>query len=438
VNGIHDNYDLGLIIPTQDEFEYIREAIPFRLLRNKDKDYWYEFAAPGPRRGIAHVLFDVGLVATASAAARLLELFSPEVLAIVGIGGSLSPDLRLGDVVVGSVIQEYLKAARIAPDGDSGTIFQPSGDGWPLPERLRRFANHFRYSTGDRHDRWLHFARLRGLDAELPFATTPGARREPVYSVQPIASGDAVVDDPAFKDWLLSHDRKRAVIEMEAAGAARAVKDYDQDVALLVMRGISDFADGRKAALDAVVAADAVGAWRRYAAQNAIELLFAFLASPDFPWRAPVAPEPDQPDGGGPAAPAAGPAPQGSRRAWDFFMQATHLVGTGIAGVELARSLRAGPPAGSDSDHGPGHGSDRGPSHGGAAPGHEPAHDPGHAPAHGPAHEPTHGPGHEPANEPGHDAAHALGEYDDSGYHELPIEPDGHADTHHHLIHHYE
>ncbi len=52
---------------------------------------------------------------------------------------------------------------------------------------------------------------------------------EPGYFVLPIASGDFVVADPAFKQWLISHDRMRAVVEMESAGAARAVKEHDQD-----------------------------------------------------------------------------------------------------------------------------------------------------------------------------------------------------------------
>jgi adenosylhomocysteine nucleosidase len=330
-------YDLGLIIPTGEEFDYLRESVPFNPIASEKQGFWYEFDIPGGRRGVARVLFDMGLTATTSAASRLLDRFQPEVLAVVGIGGGLSPELRLGDVVVGSVIQEYLKAAKVAP----GLAFLPAGDGWPLAERLRNFANHFPFIAENCYQSWVRFAKLRGIDADLPFATTPGARREPAYYVLPIASGDLVVTDPEFAGWLLSHDRKRAVIEMEAAGAARAVREQDRDVALLVLRGISDFADERKATLDAAASGQAPGAWRRYAAGNAIELLFAFLASPSFPWRTPLPTVVSAPGTPAPAAAEADAADSRARRAWEFFMQA-HIIEAATAGIELWHSLRSG------------------------------------------------------------------------------------------------
>jgi nucleoside phosphorylase len=342
VSTVRAPYDLGLIIATQEEFDYVRGSAPFAPIVNEDKGFWYEFAVPGGRQGVAHVLFDVGLTATTAAAVRLLERFDPEVLAVVGIGGGLSAELRLGDVVVGSVIQEYLKAARIVSDGNCRTTFEPAGDGWPLAERLRNFTNHFRYFAEDCYKSWVRFAKIRGVEADLPFATTPGARGEPAYFVLPIASGDLVVADPALKDWLLSHDRKRALIEMEGAGAARAVKEYDRDVALLVLRGISDFADERKTALDAVVSGATIGAWRRYAAQNAIEFLFAFLASPSFPWRTSVPRATGRPGVTAPAVGVADRPAQHSRRAWDYFMQAAQLVQATAAGFELLQAWRSG------------------------------------------------------------------------------------------------
>jgi len=391
----HGTYDLGLIIPTREEFDYVRESVPFAPMLHGERGYWYEFGVPGGRRGVAHVLFDMGLTSTTSAASRLLERFDPEVLAVVGIGGSLSTDLRLGDVVVGSVIQEYLNAAKVAPDGRNQTAFQPAGAGWPLAERLRNFTNHFRYFCEDCYKQWVRFAKIRGVEADLPFATTPGARREAGYFVLPIASGDLVVTDPAFTGWLLSHDRKRAVVEMESAGAARAVQEYDRDVALLVLRGISDFADGRKAELDAVLSGSESGAWRRYAAENAVELLFAFLAAPNFPWRGSATPPVGQPEAdlaiGAVDAPAAP-----SARAWDYFMRAARLVEVTAAGVELYRALHsdhAGPEAGS---HTPDEHGDHGHSH---ADGH----------------------GHDGGDDDGHG-------HDDGADHEYGIEPDPYYD----------
>jgi len=60
---------------------------------------------------------------------------------------------------------------------------------------------------------------------------------------------------------------------------------------LIVVRGISDFADERKDELDSAAAAGAdSGAWRRYAGLNAADLLASMLRSPEFPW--PSSPSP--------------------------------------------------------------------------------------------------------------------------------------------------
>jgi nucleoside phosphorylase len=419
-------YDLGLIIPTREEFDCIRDSVPFTQVPGTEKGFWYEFQVPGERLGVAHVLFDMGLVATTAAATRLLDRFDPGVLAVVGIGGALSDELRLGDVVVGSVIQEYLKNAKVSSGRGSRTAFQPAGDGWPLPERLRNFANNFRYIAPDSYRSWARFAKVRGVEADLPFATTIGARREPEYFVQPIASGDLVVTDPAFTSWLLSHDRKRAVIEMEGAGAARAVKEYDQDVALIVLRGISDFADEGKAVLDAVASGPGGGAWRRYAAQNAIELLIAFLAAPAFPWRKPPSSAAGQPAVAVPVS-GEGVLPARSSRSWDYFMRAGDIAKVTAAGIGLVHALHPGQsPAdtgshaqsGHDADHG--HGHDSGGSH------HQEEHDQHE----GTSHEP-HGTAIEPHAATSDSAAHQdYGHHDDYG-HDPAIDPDGHAGDDH-------
>jgi nucleoside phosphorylase len=420
----HAAHDLGLIIPTKEEFDYVRESIPFTPIPGAEGGVWYEFQAPGERLGVAYVLFDMGLTPATSAATRLLERFHPEVLAVVGIGGALNDDLRLGDVVVGAVIEEYLKAAKVS----SG--FQPAGDGWPLAERLRHFTNHFRYITEDNYLSWIKFAKVRGIEEDLPFATTPWARREPSYFVLPIASGDLVVADEEFKEWLLSHERRRAVVEMEAAGVARAVKEYDRDVALLVMRGISDFADKRKAALDAVATGQEMGAWRRYAARNAIELLLAFLASPSFPWRAP---SPLGSDPLGTALPAGNLAdrwPSPPRGAWDYFMRVAQVAEAAAAGIEIVRALRPDHPSAGGEHHGS-HDDSGGPGHGE----HPHDQDHGHNQDHGPGHDHDdahhgYGAGH------GHDVAHEAGQVDFAHHdvdHGSAVGTDSHFDAHHDL-----
>ena len=103
------------------------------------------------------------------------------------------------------------------------------------------------------------------LDANL-IRTTPEIR------TGNIASGPIVGATDVFVDWLKERrDRKYLALEMEAAGVLSAA--HARSTETLIIRGISDYSDARKAELDRI----GKGALRRYAMNNAIDLLWAYL-----------------------------------------------------------------------------------------------------------------------------------------------------------------
>jgi nucleoside phosphorylase len=219
-------------------------------------------------------------------AANLLGRFEIPVLALMGIAGALDGDLRLGDVVVASLVDPYLDRAKARPDtSGEGFELDAGGSAWRAGRNMVNFANNFRY-RGDERDEcaeWRSRGRLRRETAGLP-GDGALAREEPDYAVAPVASGDIVGASVGFSRWLRSHHRQCAAIEMEAGGVAQAVYEHG-GTDMIIVRGISDFADERKSALDATAAASASsGAWRRYAALNAADLLATLLRSPGFPW----------------------------------------------------------------------------------------------------------------------------------------------------------
>jgi nucleoside phosphorylase len=274
----HD-YDLGLLVPLREEFDQAREVFEFGVPEREGGYFLYPFRVPGTGlRGLALVLFEMGLGEAAVAVTHLLERFELRLLAVVGIAGALDPDLRLGDVVIAKSVDEYLAAAKATPAGSDRYNFEVAGASWMAASHLVTYANNFRYLGGG-FEAW-----QRRAAGRLP-EVSQWAGPEPNYQVAPIASGDVVGADQAFADWLRHHNRLRAALEMEAGGAARAVYRSGQ-TDLLVVRGISDFADKRKKKLDAATGAGAKrGAWRRYAALNAFDLLGALVANPEFPWR---------------------------------------------------------------------------------------------------------------------------------------------------------
>ena len=286
-------YDLGLIIPSREEFDCAREILAFAEPFNSDGYFLHPFTIPGDSgggpelTGVALVLFDVGLAGAAVAATNLLALFDLRLLALIGVAGALNDDLRLGDVVIASGIDEYLYAAKAAPDGGGIFEFQVGGHSWTASSRLVGFANHFRYLPGAYESWRLRVQSRRDLDLQSQVGAL--TKDKPDYQVGQLASGDIRGAASDFTRWLLHHNRQRVALEMESAGAAQAIYQSGR-TDLLVIRGISNFADGRP--INQVAKAN----WTRYAALNAVDLLGALVTNPAFPW---------------PAGPAGGVGPAG-------------------------------------------------------------------------------------------------------------------------------
>jgi nucleoside phosphorylase len=281
------SYDFGLIIPLREEFDCAREVFAFGEQIGEYGNYVYPLTVPGsPLRGVAMVLYDMGPATSGVTAANLLGRYQLPVLALMGIAGALESDLRLGDVVVASLVDQYFHRAKARPDASgAGFEFDSGGTAWRAGSTIVNFANNFRYrdNPGDEWARW----RSRGRDRRK-VAGLPGegalAREEPDYAVAPVASGEIVSASVGFSRWLREHHRQCAAIEMEAGGVAQAVYEHG-GADMLIVRGVSDFADERKSTLDATAAAGGDhGAWRRYAGLNAADLLATMLRSPGFPW----------------------------------------------------------------------------------------------------------------------------------------------------------
>lgn len=281
-------YDVGLIIPLREEFDCARQVFAFGPQQREEGSYLYPFSVPGSElRGIAVVLYDMGAAISGVTAAGLLSRFDLPLLALMGIAGALDGDLRLGDAVVARAVDPYFHRAKARPDaaGD-GFEFDSGGTAWRAGRDLVRFADNFRYRASDPDEfaGWQARGEERRKTAGLP-GDGIYSRGRPDYLVAPVASGEIVSAAAGFSRWLRTHHRECAAIEMEAGGVAQAVFEHG-GADMIIVRGISDFADERKSELDAAggPAAAGHGAWREYAASNAADLLATLLRSPGFPW----------------------------------------------------------------------------------------------------------------------------------------------------------
>lgn len=271
-------FDVGLIVPLGEEFDCVRELLPpLQTIRRGDSFFFALDTPADAPRVVAAVLDEIGPVSAAIATERLLAEFAVREVAMVGIAGALNSDVGLGDVVIASKVDNYQHAAKAVTGEAGGLEFQLSGNVFQGPHFLLQVARNLRWmpESAEVFRSWKSATAVRREELDLP----PGLTKDTAdYVVAPIASGDVVSAASEFSRWLRAHrDRNLTAIEMEGAGAAYAAYARIEGVPVLVVRGISDFADERKSELDKIASRDGKGALRRYATLNAVDLLLRVL-----------------------------------------------------------------------------------------------------------------------------------------------------------------
>ncbi|MFF1682135.1 hypothetical protein ACFVYG_39570 [Streptomyces sp. NPDC058256] len=198
---------------------------------------------------------------------RAVSYFRPQAVFFTGIAGSLKPDVSPGDVVVALEVYAY-HGGKEDPEG-----FKVRSRSWETSHSLQQVAMY-----ADDVTNWR---------ARLPEA----ARTTTKVHFKPIAAGDRVLNSPAGsppRAFLDQNYNDAVAVDMEGAGFASAA--HKAGVPHLMVRGISDWADGTKQSTDSA-------GTREAAADHAALFLAAVIAqlrpanSPSGP-KLPTAPGP--------------------------------------------------------------------------------------------------------------------------------------------------
>ncbi|MDQ3705297.1 MAG: hypothetical protein M3437_08770 [Chloroflexota bacterium] len=292
--------EVGIVIPLREEFDQFFTYIKSNYARQRDSvtgAYYYYFEYPfSPTKDsrrykcVATLLGKVGPEAAALVTNGLIQRCDPALLVMLGIAGSLNKSVKLGDVVIATLVDGYLVDSKAVPSEDgSGFTWELSGDPYQATQEIIDFATNFQFIEPEGFDRWREgclatLSRLSELDKdarEVNKLRKRGLLRLPVELVLGhIASGQSVVSSEAFVAWLKNRDRKYMAVEMEALGFMQASHRRLLPKRALVLRGISDYSDERKGKLDAI----GEGICRRFAMRNATELLWAFLDTGELPF----------------------------------------------------------------------------------------------------------------------------------------------------------
>lgn len=184
--------------------------------------------SPATRPGrVALALVGKGNHPAAVLAERAIAEFDPVAVLFVGVAGALRPTISLGDIIVAT----HLYAYHGATSEDDGDKARPRL--WETSHGPIQTARHL-----SRGERWAD---------RLP----PGHPRPKVH-FGPIAAGEVVRNSTrsASAKWVRDHYNDALAIEMEGAGVAQA-GHLNQATPVIIVRGVSDHADGTKHVSDA-------------------------------------------------------------------------------------------------------------------------------------------------------------------------------------------
>ena len=273
-------YNLAIIVPLIEEFRVLRELVPSHIHHPEVDDaiYYYPLdLGDSDSQAVVVVLGDMGTTPSGQITEKILNTIQPQLVALVGIAGALDRDIALGDVVVASEINEFLASSKAVPRGED-FIFEYSGRHWDVSFNIKQCVTNFEFADNRAWQSWQQTVSTYRTGLNLP-DNMPGVVHDvPKLHIGHVASGNTVGAAQGYAVELRGMDRKFLALEMEAAGVAQAARGRQSPIDFLVVRGISDFSDQRKAQLDAAYS----GGWRKYAMASASAFLLGLLRSDTF------------------------------------------------------------------------------------------------------------------------------------------------------------
>jgi 8-oxo-dGTP diphosphatase len=209
------------------EYQALRDKLADpRLHRHPQGTRFETGLLAGGRCGVALAHVGKGNQPAAVLAERAIAAFAPAALLFVGVAGALHSHIALGDVVVATHVYAY----HGGTSEDDGLRSRPRV--WETSHGADQIARHIARSGS-----WARHRPLRRPPPEVHFG--------------PIAAGEVVLNSTvsAHARWIRENYNDALAIEMEGAGMAQAAH-LNGALPVVVVRGVSDRADGTKEATD--------------------------------------------------------------------------------------------------------------------------------------------------------------------------------------------
>ncbi len=272
--------DVAILIALEEEWEVFWPiAGEPGGVKDDSGGYLYHFEVPcavgRPYRCVALFMGAMGPGQATHATARLLAA-RPLTVVNIGIAAAIHDDLKLCDVVVAEQVDDFLSTVKAVPKGKDGWAFELRGSVYRTTHALVQDLINLKFAHRDAFTRWRSACAPAMAERAGQLGKAIAAkhlREEPAITKVHLASGPVLAAAESFSKWIRTRDGLLKALEMEAAGMMLAAQQQADPARTLVLRGISDFGDERKAQTDR----DSGGAFRHLAMFNATQLLWAMM-----------------------------------------------------------------------------------------------------------------------------------------------------------------
>lgn len=222
--GVKSLMLLGIMGAMPEEINKIISAIDDKEIIEEGSRIYYRGKLFG--QDVVAVFSRWGKVAAATTVTNLILRFKVDRIVFTGVAGSISPELNVGDIVIGQ------------------HLFQHDMDARPL---MRRFEIPLTGKTS--YEIPLQNVELMSKAVHIFLKTNKDFRKilaeqgieYPKQMIGDIASGDLFISSTEMKNALIKNLPSVVCAEMEGAAVAQVCDDYE--VPLTVVRIISDSAD---------------------------------------------------------------------------------------------------------------------------------------------------------------------------------------------------
>ena len=174
---------------------------------------------------------EMGMTASAVLSAKLISIFKPKYLIMVGIAAGIAPNLNLGDILFASEVWNYSSGKFVDEDNENGYILLPDPKHLPISPEICELASlDYRKSLAEIQNRSDYNKNVLKM----------------IHG--PIACGPAVVATKKIIDeMILKHSRKTIGLDMESYGICysamnmRGIKPHT-----IIIKSVCDFANKNK------------------------------------------------------------------------------------------------------------------------------------------------------------------------------------------------